>query len=364
MNLARECIQELSKLGWEELCGPIEAGMPRHFLLSTLQLRPALRPAAESIEEIAERLARPDGAEPWRNPEVYWQITRLAKSAEAAAEPEPTLETLRTQAGLIPPDEAKLPEGLHRLVCVDGGGVYRVRDGVRSRVEGEPVTEVDEFRGRVLLPYDGLFADMVEPRLYPPVADQPPPGRLRERLAAAFDLIAAYSGPLIDDIQEVVRLVVLTPDLLDDKRWSYNLRMAYFGAIFINPHPIRVYGTAESIIHEYCHQRLWQWWTYDPPVGLPAPELEVLSPVTGRMKPIQVMVHALVVYVLANDFYRWCLATGSGPREEGEWLGQRQKHLAQGIPRLHHTLSEEVEAGTPLQALLDHSLDRFESARE
>lgn len=361
MNLAKACIREFSKFGPDQLFGPIEARMPQHFLLSTLELQASLRPAAEPIQEIADLLAAPNGSEPWRNPEVYWQITRLARGGEAAADPQPILESLRTQAGITRLAEADLADGLHRLVCTEGG-VYRVRDGVKTEVE-DVVMEADGFRGHVLLPYDGLFADMLENRLYPSFASEGPWSEIRGRLTQAVDLVAAYSTELFDDIQEVVRLLVLTPDLEDAQRWSYNLRMAYFGAIFINPYAIGVFGIAESLIHEYCHQRLWQWWAYDPPAGLPATDLEVHSPVTGRMKPFEVMIHALVVYVLANDFYTWALESERGPGEERDWICRRQKHLAQGIPCLHRTLLEQVETGTTLQAMLDYLLERFETAR-
>ena len=76
--------------------------------------------------------------------------------------------------------------------------------------------------------------------------------------------------------------------------------------------------TAESLIHEYYHQRIWLWWLIEAPAHLPPREVMMTSPVSGQQRPVCVMMHALLIYASLIDFYSW--AEWACP-DEGAWRG-------------------------------------------
>ncbi|HEY5837571.1 MAG TPA: hypothetical protein VIT19_00965, partial [Pyrinomonadaceae bacterium] len=164
-----------------------------------------------------------------------------------------------------------------------------------------------------------------------------------------------YSSELVCDLKRVIQTIVLVPNIGDQERWSYNLRLAYFGAIFINPFVVGCAGIAEALIHEYYHQRFWQWWAYDPPDGLPAEDQLITSPVTQRPKPARVMLQAFVIYTAVHAFYETQLANHSArDHQTSKWIGDRTELLARAIVQLHERLREVVPEDTRAGAMLDH----------
>lgn len=360
MNLFLECYREFSSLDLHDLLVRIEPHMPRHFLLSTLHLQSNLQKHRCEIEEIADHmLARNFELEIWRNPEVYGQIALLAKRARLNHDLSDSLESLRLQLGMVRPGSALLNAGLYRLAHVDGS-FYFVSDGGIRKFRSEVLTTVKGFPGLVFLPFEGLFSDLVDRSLYPPICEPFNRCQLEIKLARAFELLESHSSELVSDLQKVIRTIVLVPNLGDRKRWSYNLRLAYFGGIFINPFVVGPCGLVEALIHEYVHQRLWQWWAYEPPSGLPPENATIRSPVTGRMKSASVMIHAFVIYVSACDFYlNWVLRGNRVSEEEKCWAETRVELLSDAIPMLYTDLCSQLRSGTVISAILDHAMERF-----
>jgi hypothetical protein len=360
MNLFLECFRQFSSLEFDNLVGRIELDMPKHFLLSTLHLQPCLQKYQHQVEDITAFLsARNSKLKIWRNPEVYGQIALLAKVAASNDDLSATLESLRLQVGMVQPWAARLANGVYRLAHVNGS-FYVVNSGEIREIRHEILTSVNGFRGLVFLPFENLFSDLVDPSLYLPTCNDFNRGHLESKLAKAFELLECYSPELMSDLQEVVRTIVLVPDLGDAKRWSYNLRLSYFGGIFINPFVVGVYGLVEALIHEYCHQRLWQWWTYEPPTGLPPEDMMIQSPVTGRNKSAMVMVHAFVIYVSVYNFYvTQVLPSGDVSMEEERWVVDRICLLSKTIPELYRALCSQLQSGTVITSILDYAMERF-----
>jgi hypothetical protein len=335
--------------------------MPRHFLLSTLDLQPRLTKHRREVEEIASALTpKPRGAH--TNPEVFAQITHLSERARTGRHLEPGLEALRLQAGMVAPGAAELDDGPYRLQHVDGF-CYRAERGCLVPLPASVVAEIDGYPGCVLLPFSGLFADLLEPSLYPPAESSYDRDGLLAKLAYAFSLLVQSVPDLGEDLWAVVRTTILTPRLGAGQGWSYNLRLAYFGGIFLDPFAVGPHGIAESLLHEYCHQRLWQWWAYEPPSGLPPPSATIRSPMTGRDKPALVMVHALLIYVAAHAFHRACLHQGRWVKEdELSWMKARENHLRQSVPLLYQALCTQVASETTVRRLLEHVMAAFAEA--
>jgi HEXXH motif-containing protein len=355
MNLALESLERFSDLGFDGLARDRGPGMPRHFLLSTGQLQPALRSRRVEIEALADALA--DDTDAWRNPEVYAQIALLAQAAAGGLDPDPPLELLRVHAGLVAPSTIARSDGPVRLTEVDGS-IRMFADDAITLVQDEVVASVPDLDAKVLLPYPGLYSDLVEPRLYPDARASRAHAELLGDVGCAVELLGRHAPDVLADLREVIRLVVLTPDLRDERQWSYNLRLAYFGAIFVNAHEVGRYGVAEALLHEYFHQRLWQWWTYEPPEGLPPDGVTIRSPVTDREKPATVMLQALLIYVAAHHFYGECWSAGVG-EGSSPWVERRLASLERAIPQLHTSLRDVVAPKSRAALILEHAAESF-----
>jgi len=358
MNLALECLERFSDFGYEGLVTGIEPTMAGHFLLSTAELQPSLGPRRTEIAEIAE--ATNNGSDPpaWQNPEVFAQIALLAQAAARKDDPSAVLELLRVQLGLIEFADARLGDGIFRLVHVDGS-IRACRGGRVERLEDQIVEAVAGVPARVLLPHKGLFDGLVSADLYRADSDPYDRADFCKKVLAAVDLLDSYSPEIAADFRNVIRTIVLVPDLHDSRQWSYNLRLAYFGAVFVNAFAIGRHAMAEALMHEYFHQRLWQWWTYDRPSGLPPEDLLIRSPVTNREKPAIVMLQALLIYLSAQRLYADFLSDEALTLDEQQWVEQRASNLSAAIPDLHQALVEHIPQETTSALMIDYAMERF-----
>lgn len=354
VDLFAECLRQFSELELDYLRTEIEPKMPAHFLHSTLRLNQPLQKYEKKIEETVAWLSEPNGKhQPWRNPEVYCQIALLAQTASNGNSSK-TMDALRVHSGLIDPEAADLADGIWRLAHLNGT-IYLVEGGERRDLSGHIVARIDSFPGLVFLPFPGLFADLIEPSLYPSTTDPFDRSELLATLGAALDLLADYSPELISDLKRVIQTIVLVPNIGNEQRWSYNLRLAYFGAIFINPFVVGREGIAEALIHEYYHQRFWQWWAYDPPDGLPREDLLINSPVTQRAKPARVMLQAFVIYTAVHMFYVDRMINNPSPDpHSAKWSADRIELLAPAIVELHKSLRGAIPKNTRAGAMLDY----------
>lgn len=359
MNLFLECLDCFSGIGLDTLVNEIGPNMPEHFLLSTLQLQRPLESHRSEIEAIAAQISVRNGErEAWRNPEVYGQIALLANRARSSGDLLTTIESLRLQAGMIQPQDARLSDGVYRLAHVDGR-FYSVENGKLRAIQDTISIAIPRFRGLVFLPFPNLFADLVSPSLYTSTNGNCDRAKCGSKLDEAFKLLANYSSDLVSDLLNVVRTIVLVPDNGDAQRWSYNLRLAYFGGVFINPFVVGAHGMVEGLIHEYCHQRLWQWWAYEAPAGLPSEDQVTKSPVTGRIKSTRVMLHALLIYVSVHHYYLNTIDSIRLEDSEREWIAGRVALMSEAIPQLYQELCSQIQRPSDVSRLLDYVMEKF-----
>jgi HEXXH motif-containing protein len=362
VNLALECLEQFSDLGSEGLMRRIEPGMPRHFLLSTAELQPNLESCRTDIDEIADAIDRRVQPPVWQNPEVYAQIALLAQAAERRRDATPVLELLRVQLEMIPVADARnLVDGPIRLMQVDGSIRMR-RAGRVERLDDRVVASVENLPSRVALPYEGLYRDLVPPELYRDDVPAYDPRELTDKLAQGVDLLRRHSPDVASDFCDVIQTVVLVPDLHDARQWSYNLRLGYFGAIFVNVFPLGRHAIAEALMHEYIHQRLWEWWTYEPPDGLPAASVTIRSPVTDREKPALVMLQALLIYASAHRFYASASHQETLAPQERDMVEQRMSRLSTAVPELADALRAHIAEETRAARIVERAIDTFAEA--
>jgi HEXXH motif-containing protein len=169
-----------------------------------------------------------------------------------------------------------------------------------------------------------------------------------------------YSPEILEDFHNTVRNIVLIPDAGSSKNTSYTCRLSYFGGIFVNPFGIDAYQLVESLIHEYYHQRLWQWWSYEDIDGLPPFEVCITSPMTGLSRPVSVMLQAFAIYISVLHFY--CHAHNNFPPTTAsilESLNKRVEHIRQGIPPLYERLKGSINSTTIASSMIDFLFDEF-----
>jgi hypothetical protein len=369
MNVLVEIVDHFASRPFHELQQKA-AELPAYLLGRSRQLNPLVAAQAARLAHIADALtARNRERRAWHDPELYHPIFTLAETAEDAARTEGLLTRLEIQLGLRPVDDlSRLADGLYRLAAVNGR-TYRAQAGTISALPVEPRTTIEGWPGLVYIPERGLFADILPAEhdrwtVVPPAGAQP----AVDKLSAALTLLRRITPDLAADLAEVITVIALIPDEAEaDKpadamrlRWSFNLRLRYFGGIFLNLYPVDVYAAMEGVVHEYYHQRLWQWWELDHPTGIPDPSAMIVSPVTGLQRQAAVMVQALLIYVGIHAVYH-LIDPGTLADETASpaWLQARRRHIARQVPPLYASLRESVLPGTVIAHVLDATMDRF-----
>lgn len=111
-----------------------------------------------------------------------------------------------------------------------------------------------------------------------------------------------------------ISYLLISSQLSNGKRHSFNLRLAYLGAIFIDPAQRPALLVAEDILHEFIHQVLWTSWALNYRSFGDREWSEIIeSPFTGNSRPLPVMTQALFIYNAAALFLQshnknsyWC----------------------------------------------------------
>jgi hypothetical protein len=346
-------------------------GLASHLVRRAARLNPLVTADPARYRRIADALAFPDGSRrSWRDPEIYHPIFTLADAGADPTTTERLMTRLEVQIGLKPvADLARLPDGVYRLTAVTGRA-YRVASGSATEIATTGVASIDAWPGLIYLPRPELFADLLPPQYRSVPADPAGDAALIDKLTSALRLLRRIAPTLADDVAELVAAIVLLPD--EDReptadpmrlRWSFNIRLSYFGAIFLNLYPVDVYGTLEGLVHEYYHQRLWQWWELERPSGIPDPATTIVSPVTGLERSAAVMTQALLIYVGMHSLFRALEAHGDvWPGASTDWLAARIVHLGAHVPTLHATLRRIIPDDTTLARALDMTMEYFYSA--
>jgi len=346
--------------------------MPAHLFRRAVAMNPLVATDAARAHRIGEALAVANRTrDAWRDPEIYYPLFTLVDVAADAHKTEALLIRLEIQVGLRPvSDLALLADAYYRLTAVNGH-TYRVDDRRVRELPQEPLARIEHWPGLVYLPTRRLFADILPAEhdhwTVIPSTDRTPV----QRLAAGLMVLRRIEPELVADAADLISVIGLMPDEDASRkpadamhlRWCFNLRLRYFGGLFLNLYPVDVYGAVEGIVHEYYHQRLWQWWEVELPSGTPDQGLTVVSPVTGMERQAIVMIQALVIYVGIHAVFRAInVARDGGEDGSSAWLETRIAHIGRHVPVLYETLRHVVEARTIVAKLLDATMDRFDAS--
>ena len=305
------------------------------------------------LEHLLARFESDSLSRSWENPEIYPALIGMLNSSDEV-DWRYHLSVLELQTGNFR-DFSSLPDGVYRIGFPEFG-VVSVRSDNVEELSGQLFFRVNDKPTYHVYPRAGLFTKLVGADLYPEEESGGAAGiQIEDFVRCAWGILDSYDSSLTGDLASSISRIVLTPDFGDDIRWSYSLRLRYLSGIFINPYRVNRHGFVESMIHEYCHQRLWLWWSFDPLDGITDNGRQVISPVTGRRRSLAVMFHALLIYIAVEDFYRHCLAEEEMPVVERDWCVERHKHLGKALPELYSRLTgcidQESIGGRVLQRI-------------
>lgn len=192
----------------------------------------------------------------------------------------------------------------------------------------------------IIKPINGLFLDIIPRELYPNFKNIYNASERQYHIDDSFKLIKNYSESIFNDSLNCINKIFLTPSLGKGQRLSYNLRLSYLGAIFIDFLRTNKYSFAESYIHEYYHQRIWLWWYFEKPFEIPDDNYKIISPITGLPKSISVMIHALIIYISICDFYKYIEKNEAfDDPKELNFVKEKINCLEKGIPKLFVSLN-------------------------
>jgi hypothetical protein len=342
--------------------------MPLYLVDRVCHENPIVRSSHARIDTIRRTLLDHNNVrELWRDSDIYYPIFTLFEAGDDASAVDLLLRRLEIQLGIRPLSGLRtLPPATYRLLSLTGqvwaANAHSVLPlhNVSTRVPGCAAT--------VYLPRPGLFHDVLPVERYPEAAaDNARDDVLVAKLTAACEMLAELEPDVYADLQDLISTIVLTPSghqaaCFDSFRqtWSYNLRLRYFGGIFIDAAHVDAFAVAEGVMHEYLHQRLWQWWELEHPDGLPPPQATLTSPMTGVVRPTYVMVQALLIYVAVHALHARALSRGRH-YPVTPWVHARVAHLTDGIPRLLTALRAVVPRGSTTDLLLDVGSDIFDA---
>lgn len=335
--------------------------LPQRLLRRSARSNSALRSLAPRLEALHDRLA-PDALPPgwWAEPELYPPLVSLGDRCRDEHSAARLLDRLDVIMGRTRVEAPHVDDGWYRLAHLGRGTVQR-RGGATLTVRGHH----DRADGtRILLPVFGLFSDLPFPSIY----DQPHPtdealeDLALERFRRARALLSRVDPETSADLTHTVNTVALLPPAtlppgaaLPQAAWSFNLRLRYPGAIFVNPFQVGVPGVAEGLLHEYLHQRMWLWWELCPPSGLPPWGPALRSPVSGQMRPLVTMLQALVIFRCMAQLHEGLLHDDAelSPSERA-WCRERHQRIRVALPELADALDARLEPGTDARAIVEH----------
>ena len=334
-----------SRWNYEEYYVNFIERLPHRFVQGALSANPDLD-SCLGLAELRELFACESGQR-WKNPELYPHLNRVIIPGYSFLQRH--IDALRVHVGL----QHLTPS------IVPGLRFWRLRDPILKVVEiaeGD-VDNENAFEVRVKLgqpfpvvyrPHPNLFDD-IERNLYRGNGCDIDSFRLSQLVENAFNLLVGYSPDIASGFRREINTVAMMARQLGGTK-SFSLRNFYIGGIFVSiGDPVML---AEQFIHEYYHQCIWPWWMIEPPPDLPSDEETIVSPITGRVRPVSVMIHAFLIYQSLIDFYRFVL---SNP----ECRGHDQGVLADAQTRL-----SKIEGGSkPLLTALDNALSEHPRTR-
>jgi hypothetical protein len=319
--------------------------LPHRFLQGALTANRELD-SCSGFAELQELLASQSGPR-WKNPELYPHLNRVIIPNYSFLQEH--VDALRIHVGLQALTPATKPASRFWRLRDPTFEVVEVIEGCVNKVDGllVPVAMTQPFPV-VYCPYPNLFDD-VEKKLYRGEGFEGDQKLLCQLTTDAFQLMNKYSTDIACGFRREINTVAFMARQHGGTK-SFSLRNFYIGGIFVSVgDPIML---AEQFIHEYYHQCIWPWWMIEPPADLPGDEQTIISPVTGRVRPVSVMIHALLIYYSLADFYRFVLSASESSAYDASQLNDAQARLTR------------IETGArPLFRALDGALSRCPRSR-
>lgn len=272
----------------------------------------------------------------WKNPELFSSSVALSRLNDPGKEA-PLLKEIEIQLGLRRPTPADAKEqslrSYHFQKCFwINGKKLRLDEENHFRISNTDNSCTITF----CLPVKNAFQHFIPGTIYPVDFTKTYPVKKAKGLVKnSLALLKKYSPTLYHELSEVISYVFLTPDFNDRKRYSYNLRTQYFGAVFINPFQTDEVAFAESLIHEFIHQRLWLQWAYQLPDLHHYESIRIVSPFTRRLKSLPVMVHAFIIYNVLHDYYEFLSMEPTISYEKKQEISGFMERSEKRIPLLY-----------------------------
>ncbi|WP_145216326.1 hypothetical protein [Gimesia alba] len=215
----------------------------------------------------------------------------------------------------------------------------------------------DDHHIWILYPSERLFDDFLEADEYPPGSEELTETERRDidyRIHKAFALIDEFSKIWANEIRCVIGTIAVLPTCLGRTQRHFNCRTPYCGVIFVNAFGMNETQIAEAILHESIHQLLWQGWELHPEFQVSAEHADIQSPVTGNVRSVQVMSHAMLIYTATIELLTHTIRTNEYLDYAGE-LRSRVVALKRGIRVLNAQLSNLINMDAALEILLDNA---------
>ena len=341
--------KDLFGLAFEEF-SRIDTAVYRDRFLGKLPLRLAktamvVNSNLGTLPEFHELLEELDSKEVphYRNPELYPYLNFLNNAGRSHQRG--CVAALRVHAGL---DHISADMGEYRHIWRfhSSPSVYASQHGQLMEVREvcERISS-DTYDPVVYKPYPSLFTD-IQADLYRGDAQSREVVDVKRDVLRALSIIGRYSPELETNIRaHVSAIAFMDRDTAEVK--SFSLRNFYVGGVFVSVSSSLL--LAEQLIHEYYHQVLWPWWLIEPPADLPGNDVIVVSPITGKTKPVPVMIQALLIYRSLGDFYAGVLSNYRSFLDVNEPIEYAEKRLSminRGIDPLTTNLIRTLNDGS------------------
>lgn len=285
----------------------------------------------------------------WNDPELYPHLMSLLGTRESRGDARTHIWALQGHLGLRDVDREMFSHRYFRrhgtvpgVYELDAGEIRPVANAMLMHEPGLPI---------VYRPVPHLFDDVVGAGIAYEGKALPRSGQeMISAVRSAIDLVWRYDADLHQGVTSAVGVIALTGDWHPGNRTSYSMGKTYTGGVFSSLCTDSPALLAESLIHEYYHQRIWQWWQIEAPSDLPSIDMTMISTVSGHERPVPVMMHALLIYVSLVDFYRWAETACS---DESHWIRHRWQTLKVGATTLRKALRDRLHARPECQRFVE-----------
>jgi hypothetical protein len=348
MNLVDRVMNEIDGIGVEELDNRASVDLLPDLIKRALSLRRENANVGARLSSILCGLSDADNLRGLlRNPELFPPIQSLSTDSHTSLW-ESQLDLLEFHLNQRPLENLSLPPSSFLRTR---GQVYTNRSGSWELVENPPMShKLGEWT--VYLPFDGLFNDLFDTGLYPSRTGMCDTSHLVPLIEHSRVKLARFSARMLADMDLAVHTIGLT---WDNGFPSSSSRLGFNGGILVNPYWNNGQAVAASIIHEYCHQRLWQWWHFAPLVSSHQQDLQIRSPVSGNNRSLLALLQALLIYVECLDFYQREILDGA----VDAWPAQRAEHLRKTLPDLFSSVENAVHDNPRISAYLRIVRDEY-----